>query len=110
MHSLLGYQPLTFVMMQTTSLATSLLRSESNRDHSKMKNESVKKSIQTSKNLLEEKHKMVNRKIGIKKTNISTKSAMNFIQEQLIKKHSQFLKNHKTKLETNSKTEKTRKT
>ena len=34
-----------------------LLRSECNRDHSKMKNESVKKSLEKTKNVLDEKHK-----------------------------------------------------
>ena len=35
-----------------------------------MKNESVKKSLEKSKNVLEEKRKIVNRKICIKKTHV----------------------------------------
>ena len=50
-----------------------------------MKNESVKKSLEKSKNVLEEKPKMVKPKICIKKTNTFTIVAMNFVQEQLIK-------------------------
>ena len=48
-----------------------------------MKNESVKKSLEKSKNVLEEKGKMVKQKICIKKTNTFTIIAMNFVQEQL---------------------------
>ena len=48
-----------------------------------MKNESVKKSLEKSKNVLEEKRKMVKRKICIKKTNTFRIIAMNFVQEQL---------------------------
>ena len=50
-----------------------------------MKNESVKKSLEKSKNVLEEKRKMVKRKICIKKTNTFTIIAMKFVQEQLKK-------------------------
>ena len=51
-----------------------------------MKNESVNKSLEKSKNVLEEKRKLVKRKICInKKTNTFTIIAMNFVQEQLIK-------------------------
>ena len=50
----------------------------------KMKNESVKKSLEKSKNVLEEKRKMVKQKICIKKTNTFTIIAMNFVQEQFI--------------------------
>ena len=60
-----------------------LLRS--NRDHSKMKNESVKKSLEKSKNV-QEKRKIVKHKICIKKTHTFTIIAMNFAQEQLINK------------------------
>ena len=49
-----------------------------------MKNESVKKSLEKSKNVLEERRKMVKQKIRIKKTNTFTIIAMNFVQEQLI--------------------------
>ena len=48
-----------------------------------MKNESVKKSLEKSKNVLEEKHKIVKRKICIKKAHRFTIIAMNFVQEQL---------------------------
>ena len=48
-----------------------------------MKNESMKKSLEKSKNILEEKRKMVKQKICIKKTNTFTIIAMNFVQEQL---------------------------
>ena len=51
-----------------------------------MKNESVKKSIEKSKNILEEKRKMVKRKICIKNCYTFTIIAMNFVQEQLKKK------------------------
>ena len=48
-----------------------------------MKNESVKKSLEKSKNVLEEKRKIVKRKICIKKTHTFTIIAMNFVQEEL---------------------------
>ena len=48
-----------------------------------MKNESVKKSLEKSKNVLEEKRKTVKRKICIKKTHTFTIIAMNCVQEQL---------------------------
>ena len=48
-----------------------------------MKNESVKKSLEKSKNVLEEKPKKVKQKFCIKKTNMLTIIAMNFVQEQL---------------------------
>ena len=48
-----------------------------------MKNESVKKSLEKSKNVLEEKPKIVKQKICIKKTHRFTIIAMNFVQEQL---------------------------
>ena len=60
-----------------------LLRST--RDHSKMMNESVKKSLEKSKNVLEEKRKIVKRKICIKKTHTFTIIAMNCVQEQFKK-------------------------
>ena len=47
-----------------------------------MKNESAKKSLEKSKNVLEEKRKMVKQKICIKKTNRFTIIAVNFVQEQ----------------------------
>ena len=50
-----------------------------------MKNESVKKSLEKSKNVLEEKRKKVKQKICIKKTHTFTINAMNFVQEQLKK-------------------------
>ena len=49
-----------------------------------MKNESVKKSLEKSENVLEEKRKIVKRKICIKKdTHTFTIIAMNCVQEQL---------------------------
>ena len=50
-----------------------------------MKNESVKKSLEKSKNVLEEKPKIVKQKMRIKKTHRFTIIAMNFVQEQLIR-------------------------
>ena len=83
MHWPLGYHAIVFDMLQPTSYEQqALLRSENNRDHSKMKNESVKKSLEKSKNVLEEKRKMVQQKIFVK-TNTFTIIAMNFVQEQL---------------------------
>ena len=41
-------------------------KGESNSDHSKMKNEGVKKSLEKSKNVLEEKRKMSSEKFGYK--------------------------------------------
>ena len=49
-----------------------------------MKNESVKKSLEKSKNVLEEKRKTVKRTICIKKRHTFTIIAMNCVQEQLI--------------------------
>ena len=48
-----------------------------------MKDESVTKSLEKSKNVLEEMRKIVKQKICIKKTHTFTIIAMNFIQEQL---------------------------
>ena len=48
-----------------------------------MKNESVKKSLEKSKYVLEEKRKMIKRKICIQQTNTITIIAMNFVQVQL---------------------------
>ena len=47
-----------------------------------MKNESVKNSLEKSKNV-QEKRKMFKQKICIKKTNTFTIIAMYFVQEQL---------------------------
>ena len=49
-----------------------------------MMNESVKKSLEKSKNAIEEKRKIVKQKICIKKTHMFTIIAMNCVQEQLI--------------------------
>ena len=48
-----------------------------------MKNESVKKSLEKSMNVLEEKRNMVKQIIRIKKTNMFTIIATNFVREQL---------------------------
>ena len=53
--------------------------------HSKMMIESVKKSLEKSKNVLEGKRKIVKRRICIKKTHTFTIIVMNFVQEQLIR-------------------------
>ena len=72
----------THLTYSATEFILALL--QSNRDHSKMKNESVKKSLEKSKNVLEEKRKTVKRKICIKKkTHTFTIIAMNCVQEQL---------------------------
>ena len=59
-------------------------------------NESVKKSLEKSKNVLEEKRKIVKRKICIKKTHTFTIIAMNFVQEQLEIWKKKFLEYRKT--------------
>ena len=69
--------------MDLATMQQALLRSESNRDHSKMKNENVKKLLEKSKNILEEKRKMVKQKNCIKKTNTFTIIAENFVGEKL---------------------------
>ena len=80
----LGYQAFFVAHLQSILFEQKALPlSESKRDHSKMKNKSVTKSLEKSKNLLEEKRKMVERKNCIKKTNTFTIIAMNFVQEQL---------------------------
>ena len=48
-----------------------------------MKSESVKKSLEKSKNVLEEKRKMVKPKICIKKTNTFTIITTNFVRDQI---------------------------
>ena len=73
-----------YVCYAATDFNLAFIRSESNRDHSKIKNETVKKSPEKSKNVLEEKRKMVKRNICIKKTNTFTIIAMNFAQEEII--------------------------
>ena len=52
-----------------------------------MKNESVKKTLEKSKNALEEKRGNVQSKMCINKTNTFTIIAMNFVQEQLNKEY-----------------------
>ena len=52
----------------------------------------MKKSLEKSTNALEEKRKMVQRKIYIKKTNTFTIIAMNFVQEQFKIRSKNFLK------------------
>ena len=56
-----------------------------------MKNESVKKSLEKSKYVLENR-KIVKQKICIKKTHTFTIIDMNFVQEQLIRTHMHRLK------------------
>ena len=66
----------------------------------------MKKTLEKSKNVLQEKRKKLKRKISIKKTNTFTKIVMNFVQEQLIevktpherrkhKRESEFLFKHR---------------
>ena len=93
----MGFEPRTSLSLTRSTAHSAIMpflllcwiqiyfRSESNRDHSKMKNESVKKSVEKSKNVLEEKRKIVKRKFCIKKTNTFIIIAMNFVQEQLIR-------------------------
>ena len=50
-----------------------------------MKNETVKRSLENSKNDIEEKRKVFKRKTCIQDTSTFTIIAMNFVQEQLIK-------------------------
>ena len=70
-HYPLRYDSLNFPMKRPISyLQQALLRST--RDNSKMMNESVKKSLEKAKNVLEEKHKIVKQKICIKKTHMFT--------------------------------------
>ena len=76
-------------LYSATEFILALLRS--NRDHSKMKNESVKESLEKSQNVPEEKFKIVKIKICIKKTHTFTLIAMNFVQEQLKTARKQFL-------------------
>ena len=53
-HCALGYQALLFAMLQSILFQQQAsLRSESNRDHSKMKNESVKKSLEKSRDFVQ---------------------------------------------------------
>ena len=59
---------ITYLTYSAAEFILALL--QSNRDHSKMKNESVKKSLEKSKNVLEEKRKTVQQKICIKKTHV----------------------------------------
>ena len=76
-----------------------------------MMNQSVKKS-HLRKNVLEEKRKILKRKICIKKTNTFTIIAINFLQEQLKKQDLEMIRNditekhlEKTIDEKNKKTE-----
>ena len=83
-HYPLGYQALLFAMLPAISnKQQAILPSENSRDHSQMKNESVKKLLEKSKNVLAEKCKTVRQKICIKNENASTIIAKNFVREQL---------------------------
>ena len=53
-------------------------------NHLKVKNQSVKKSLEKSKYVLEEKRRIVKRNFCIKKTHTFIIFAMNCVQEQLI--------------------------
>ena len=79
-----GFEPLTsrFITICTTNCPISPIivlfcnqvyisdKSESYRDHSKMKNKSVKKSFEKSQNVLEEKRTIVEQKICIKNQHV----------------------------------------
>ena len=80
-HCPLGYTAFLVSMLQSILFKQPALpRIESNRDHSIMKNESVKKSLEKSKNVLEKRRK-VKQKTYIK-TNKFTKIALNFVPKQ----------------------------
>ena len=66
-------------MLQPIILATSKYNRSLKNDERKRE-----KSLEKSKNVLEEKRKIVMRKICIKKTDTFTIIAMNCVQEQLI--------------------------
>ena len=66
-----------------------------------MKNESDKKSVEKSQNVLEEKSKIIKQKICIKKTHTFTIIAMNFVQEQLITNESETQEFYKNFYENN---------
>ena len=64
----LGFQALDFGMLQSLLYQQqAVLQSANKRDHSKMKNENVKKSLEKSKNVLEEKCKKGQAKNLLKK-------------------------------------------
>ena len=70
-----------------------------------MMNESVKKSLEKSKNVLEEKRKIVKRQFCIKKTHTFTIIGINFVQEQLKTenhKASSTLKKDRAPIQSNS--------
>ena len=72
-HCPLGYPVLIVAILQPIFYQQqALLRSESNRDPSKRKHESVKKSLEKPKNILEEKRKNGQAKNLHKKTNTFT--------------------------------------
>ena len=80
------------MLQQTLYQQQASLRSESIRDHSKMKNESVKKSSENSKIFQKKNAKWSSNKIAQKKTNTFTIIAMNFVQEQLKTKKITYVK------------------
>ena len=59
--------PLIFLLCNQVYISN---KSENNTDHPKMKNERVEKSLEKSKNVLEEKRKMVKQKICIKNQHV----------------------------------------
>ena len=84
MHAPLDYQTLLTAQLQPIlHKQQALLQSESNIDHSKM-SKSVKRSLEKSKNVLEEKTQNGQAKnLREKKTNTFTIIAINFVQGQL---------------------------
>ena len=65
-HQSLRYVSLIFINCDHFYFSNKLYFGERNRDHSKMINESVKNSLEKSRNVLEEKSKIVKQKICIK--------------------------------------------
>ena len=67
-HCQLVYHALIVPLLQPILYSQqALLQSENNRDHSKMKNESVEKSLEKWMNILEERRKMVKQKMCLKR-------------------------------------------
>ena len=80
-HWPVGCQGLILTLLQSILYSQALRRSESNSDHSKMKNEIVKKVTWEVKE--NTRRKAVKQKICIKKNNTFTIIAKNFVREQL---------------------------
>ena len=66
-HQQLGYKSLNFLNSATDFITATRFNSEQSGNHSKMKNKSVRRSLEKSKNILEEKRKNVKQKKFAKK-------------------------------------------